>query len=197
MGDMLQQLRAVEVYLARSAEALGAGSAEVLSLQQLQVNHLKESWCRQSPTLQESADTLEALTRPSVVTPEHRTVLSRIAASRAGAGAASSVQVKRSNMQVMLHMHDYLTESDWEVVQSKTEKLDNRMLVLVNRSLAIGLTHPSELSVVSLVSLLEVAAHENCTSSESLERINRYKRLTRFTRTSASQATAQVCFTTT
>ena len=62
--------------------------------------------------------------------------------------------------QTQIYMWNYLSESDWQMLVSEQASLDDRFLVVVNRSLHIGLLYPSEPSYVALLSLISVAAKE-------------------------------------
>ena len=55
-------------------------------------------------------------------------------------------------------MYTDLTDSDWNVIVSGEETLQAKCLALVNRALHIGLSHPNELTVVSLVSIIAASS---------------------------------------
>lgn len=55
------------------------------------------------------------------------------------------------------HMEAYLTEADWGVLLSGTERMDDKMEVILNRARAIGLTSLSEKTSVALACLLILA----------------------------------------
>ena len=64
------------------------------------------------------------------------------------------------SLQTQIYMWNYLSKSDWQMLVSEEASLGDRFLVVVNRSLHIGLLYPCEISYVALLSLISVSAKE-------------------------------------
>ena len=72
----------------------------------------------------------------------------------------------RAQCQKHMYMHAYLTGNDWAIITKSSVPMSHRMSTVIARAFSIGLLHPSEVSVVSIVSLLVVAGEHEFTSDE-------------------------------
>lgn len=189
LPTMLAKINAVAAFVNASRAALFDEDA-VRKLQSDQVQHLQAYVQGSSISVEEGADVLTAL-KSDVITgafaPEQRAALaSAIAAATTGATSPPSSTKVRPDPQTHYHMAKYLTKSDWDVLQ-KQSSLHEKLDVLVNRSLAIGLLFPSELSVTSIVSIIKVVSKREVSASDMHSMVVEYKRLLKLRRPAFSR----------
>ena len=68
--------------------------------------------------------------------------------------------------QEHFHMESYFTENDWAVLQSQTERVDDKVQTLLNRCRSIGLVSLSEKTSVA-VSCILILAHNKPISTSN------------------------------
>ena len=192
---MMQSIKAVADYINNSRVALGPGDT-LDRLIQTQFDQLKLLLSSAPFSVDEASVVMKALSSGSdgidaAFSADGRKALAAVVAS-ANAGDAVTVKpaaIKKAGTQVHMHMQHYLTKSDWSVLVDGT-RIDEKIDVLVNRALKIGLTNPSELSVVAIVAIMAVASRMSLGPDEAHSLVVEYKRVNKLRRGSVAQSCA-------
>ena len=69
----------------------------------------------------------------------------------------SPAKAQGQTSQTHYFFHNYMSEGDWKMMLGNVDSY-GKVNTLVTRALAIGLTHPSELTVVALIALITVTS---------------------------------------
>lgn len=180
---MFARLNVVADYVCASKAALGEDSAAVTSLQNTQVDHLKTVFATGRMDLDDAAAVLQSLAadgKGSVAkafTSEQRRTLAEAVANASGGNTQQPMVASgKSKLQTHYHFHQYLTESDWKVLMTTSDN-NSKLSTLVKRAHKVGLTHPSELTVVAIVAIVTSTARTNIAAEEAHSLVLEYKRL--------------------
>lgn len=74
-------------------------------------------------------------------------------------GQTEAARNKRNPMQRNMHIYNYFTAEEWEVMRSDTHSLTTKLHTLKNRFCSIGLTCPTEPTYVLANVIIHLAAH--------------------------------------
>ena len=105
-----------------------------------------------------------------------------VASHSCGAGAAATA-VQRLVSQKHFHFFNYLTEPEWAVLTSDAP-LARKLDATIDRMLRIGLTHPSEPTIVAILSIVEVAAGDEWAPKVSIDNLSVFKQRLKVARSS-------------
>ena len=130
---------------------------------QVQIENLSSLINNSSIGLDEATQFLEALGAPS---PFEASEIAKLSSHMQRKCVASGtihtgldVQQK-GKMQNHMYMYNYFSKDDWEHLRSEASNIDNRISVVVDRCLTIGLFFPTEKTYSSLLSIIAVAGRE-------------------------------------
>lgn len=194
---MLSHVKAVSDFIIASKGALGDSNPAVQAIQETQVTNLVAVIKKSRPTMEDASCTLVELAKPMpAFTDDQR---SRLAAAVAGVtsdgnmAGSTAVVTTRAQPQTHLYVMNYLTSSDWSVLQSQVGMCE-KMNALLNRCFTIGLLHPTEKTMVSLLSIILSATTANYSAEEKLNLMMDMKKLLK-TKRVASPNLSATCLT--
>jgi len=163
---MLAHIEAVGSFVQASQRAT---KTDCVELRDSQFQHVLATLRGMKPTMDDAAKTLQALavdvapwTEAQVQTmAELVTKITTESSNRTSAAIQS-----RAQPQTMMYMQSYLTAADWSELLKPSATIAHLMCTVIARCFQIGFLHPSEVSVVALVSLIVVAAGESPSSDD-------------------------------
>ena len=172
---MLAQLNATERFLLYSSNLLSAERLQDLKTAQLA--SLAGSFVANRESQEECGATMQALTTCSCFSQEERTTLANaIAAAMMNSSAAKPIiDTHKSVNQTHLHMHHYLTESDWRNLCDALSSTGKKVETLVQRCLKIGLKFPSEQTVRSIIAIIVATTPREMESRDAYELVVGFK----------------------
>ena len=151
---MFARIKAVAGFINSSKAVVGDTAAS--KIQKEQVRHLLTALTSTNLQIDEASAIMHYLATDGDVTgafsDEDRAALAGAVVATPEVIANGASNTKAQN-QTHYYMHKYLTESDWKVIMSSSDTTA-KLRTLVNRAGAVGLTHPSELSVVAMVAII-------------------------------------------
>lgn len=118
---------------------------------------------------------------------EDRTMLAAaVVTSDTTSMPAHGAVAARAQQQTHYYMHKYLVASDWTVLLNSSSPHE-KLLTIIKRALSIGLTHPSELTVVALVAIITASSRAPFSPDAVHNMVLEYKRLNKSHRTGVAQ----------
>ena len=192
---MQQQLQSVASFIVATAAALD--SAAVDGVRATQTTHLATLFKRTESSVDDAAATLRLLSgegeqavniTTAFTNDQHKLLASAVATRMGGGGVVSSpASSARAQVQTHLHMSNYLTRAEWTQLMDASIPMRDKINILVDRSLQIGLCNPSELSVVSIIAGLSVATCTTLGPDESHSLLKEFKRIIKVRRVGVAQ----------
>lgn len=177
---MLAHVRAVSGFITASKNAI-TDEASLKAIQETQVANLVSVIKKSRPTMEDASTTLNELAKPSgAFTDDQRARLASAVASVTSDGniaGTTAVTTTRAQTQTHLYMMNYMTSSDWVVLQSPGTTTSDKMNTLVNRCLSIGLLHPTEKTIVALMAILFAVVKNTHSADEKYQLTNDMKKL--------------------
>ena len=190
---MEAQLKAVVEYIIASRRALGANSSGAEGVVTTQFSHLKQLFQKGAESVSEASAVLHALSTPSVVDAFSAEQRKDLATALTGAGIVASPEkagrTTKASLQTHNFLHNYLTNDDWNALVGDAV-LTDKLAVIVNRSLKLGLTNPSEMTIVANIALLFVASRLSPTAEQGYALVLEYKKLNKVRRVGVTQTLA-------
>ena len=153
---MFARIKAVAGFINSSKAVVGEPAAS--KLQKEQVRHLLTALTSTNLQLDEASAIMQYLATGAdgdvegAFSDEDRAALAGAVVTTPEVIANGASNTKAQN-QSHYYMHKYLTESDWKVIMGSSDTTA-KLRTIVNRAGVIGLTHPSELSVVAMVAII-------------------------------------------
>ena len=126
----------------------------------IQVEHFVSTIDKAPPSLADATTVLQELQHPS--SPFSKPDIDLISAAINKSVSMDSSIGKRGccASQTHLHMYNYMTKSDWEVLVDEKSPVESRIGIIVDRAMSIGLLFPSGKTCVVLLSMLAVVGRE-------------------------------------
>ena len=182
--SMLGHLNAVCSFVAASQAAVGAADAPVAPLKESQKNHLLALFRTMKPTMEDAAATLQALATPMVAFSDTQRHELAAVVTQAAAGDAAMSPGSKSGWSPQSHMYmcNFMTRADWVALQASGSSAQEKISVVVERCLAIGLCCPNELSIVSMLSMIAVAGGLTWSADESYSMLQEIKSILKIKR---------------
>lgn len=176
---MHSQLLAVQKLLQTTQRTLGVGNPTVVKLRDDQFAHLRSTWTAMAPTVDEATETLDMLGKmTSVFDDEQLQALATLVATKVSGNMTSSsaTSVTRRQPQTHKYLYNYLTQSDCETLKSPID-ITKKLATIVDRSLAIGLRNPNELTMTGALAVVAVYGGYSWSPSEQYNRLQELKAL--------------------
>jgi len=90
---------------------------------------------------------------------------------------SSPPNAKRAPLQKHVHMHHYLSEGDWEVIQNTRLDFNTKTRTLIQRMATLGIKNPSEGKYVHITALLYLGAHSGAPNTLQVKPTDAYATL--------------------
>ena len=179
----MDHLTAIAEYINACRHTCG-DNAKIQSLVDTQIAHIKSNMKNITLTVGDAAAILRALGDDGnevlcqAFTQTQRRALGSwiMEKSDSGESIAKPKTVTRAAQQEHFFFHNYLTATDWSVLTSSQYSIDDRLHVLSERALAIGLLNPTEKSVVAIIALMKVAGNLHLSPRQSLDHGETFKK---------------------
>ena len=158
---------------------LGVGNPTVVKLRDDQFAHLRSTWTAMSTTIDDATQTLEMIGNLSgVFTDDQLQALATMVATKVSGNMASATttSVTRRQPQTHKYLYNYLTASDCETLKSPVD-ITRKLTTIVDRSLALGLRHPNELTMTGALAVVAVYGGYSWSPSEQYNRLQELKAL--------------------
>ena len=181
---MLSYYKAVTDFVVASQVARSDPCTE---LQEKQTLHLMAAFRNMMPTMEDAAVTLQelAMTTTAFSDAQRRELAHLVSSVASEAGSvAGSATTLRTLTQTHMYMYNYLTEDEWALLQGPSS-VQNKNVAMIDRRLSIGLTHPTEPTVVSIMSIIGVASGQGLTPMEAYNAQRDFKAILKVKRTAA------------
>lgn len=187
---MLARIKTVVDFINVSKSAVGEAAAS--KIQKEQLRHLLVSLTSTNLQLDEAAAIMKYFSTDAdgavkgAFSDEDRIALAS-AVVAAPQGRADDAPSTKAQNQTHYYMHKYLTESDWKLIMSSSDTTA-KLRTIVNRAGSIGLTHPSELSVVAMVAIITSSSRVPFGAEAVHNLVRDCKRMIKGTRLNAKQS---------
>ena len=106
-----------------------------------------------SVTVQDAAQ-LNTAIESSVFAQEEKALLAQAVTKACMSYQSGQIFTTRRSTQMLRHPHAFLTASDWEVLESPSILVSQKISRMVDRLARIGLRNPSEVTVKSMAALI-------------------------------------------
>lgn len=176
---MLSRIKTVVDFIVASKAALGESDATTAIYNQ-QMKSLTEHLSATRVPLDEAAAIMKYLSTdadsPALTAFKDADRVRLVQSLTTSSDVAALSSPGKSLNQTHYYMHKYLTESDWKVLTSSTDT-QQKIRCIVDRAIKIGLTHPSELSVVAMIAIITSSSRVPFGPSEVHNMVTEYKRM--------------------
>ena len=176
---MLSKYNAVRDFVIASKAAMRSGGPEWNRLQASQVSHLISTIRVMAVQMEDASSLLQTLAVDSsgAFSPEQREELAAVVTQQVSGATDCPDQTTatRTGSQTHLYMYNYLTGDDWAKLESPTVPTADKYELLIQRAFSVGLTFPTELTCVAMVSIVIVVSKLTVTAPEAYRMLQDFK----------------------